>query len=94
LKRRDSEKTMHPEEIRKHVRKQPFRPFRVFMSDGSKYDVHHPELILVARREVFITTVLGEDDIPERVAWCDPIHVTRIEPLNGNRRRSGKKRRK
>jgi len=81
---------MRAEEIRDHVRRQPFQAFRVFVSDGSSYEVNHPELILVGRRDVVITIELGEDDIPERFAYCDPVHITRIEPLNGQRPRSRK----
>lgn len=85
---------MRAEEINNHVRRQPFEPFRVFVSDGSNYDIHHPELILVGRHDVVITIEVGENDIPERFAYCDPVHITRIEPLNGNRRRSDKQARK
>jgi len=85
---------MRAEEIRHHVRRRPFQPFRVFLSDGSSYDVKHPELILVARRDVVITVELGDDDIPERLAYCDPVHITRIEPLNGQGRRRRTPRRK
>lgn len=77
---------MRAEEIRNHVRRQPFQPFRVFVSDGSSYEVSHPELILVGRRDVVISIELGDDDIPERFAYCDPVHITRIEPVNGQRR--------
>jgi hypothetical protein len=84
---------MRAEEIRSHVRAQPFRPFRVFVSDGSSYDVHHPELIFVTHREVVIAQELGESDIPERSAYVDPVHITRIEPLNGQKRRFRKPRR-
>ncbi len=74
---------MRPEEIRDHVRRQPFEPFRVFVSDGSSDTVKHPELIYVSRGEVVIAQELGEGDIPERSAYIDPVHVTRIEPVDG-----------
>jgi hypothetical protein len=34
---------MRPDAIRELLRKQPFRPFRVYVSDGATYDVAHPE---------------------------------------------------
>jgi len=74
---------MRADEIRAHLRKQPFRPIRVFISDGSYYDVRHPELMLVTRTEVVIAMDAGDDQIPERSAYCDPVHITRIEPING-----------
>ncbi|UCF33546.1 MAG: hypothetical protein JSV78_14560 [Phycisphaerales bacterium] len=74
---------MRADEIRSHVRKQPFRPFRLYLTDGASYEVHHPELIYVSRREVVVALEFGEDDMPERSAYCDPMHITHIEPLDG-----------
>ena len=76
---------MHAEEIRSAMREQPFRPLRFFLSDGSVHEVRHPELIVVTRRAIFLAlpSVNGEEDeLPERYVRCDPLHVTRIEPLN------------
>lgn len=74
---------MRPEQIRNHLRKQPFVPIRVFLSDGSTYDIRHPELAAVSRAEVVIGLGDSADNLPEQFAYCDPIHVTRIEPING-----------
>ena len=85
---------MRPEAIRAHLRKEPFRPIRVYLSDGSSYDVGHPEMMLVTRIDVVIALDSGDDELPERSVYCDPIHITRIELLNGaKRKRSAKKRR-
>ena len=85
---------MRPDEIRKHLRRQPFRPFRLFLSNGLSYDVRHPELMYVSRTEVVIALELGEDDMPERSAYCDPIHITNIEPLNDRRKPKPRTKRK
>ena len=77
---------MRAEEIRKHVRKQPFQPIRVFVSDGASYEVRHPEMMYVSRAEVVIGLDVEDGDIPERSAYCDPVHIRRIEPLDGNGR--------
>jgi hypothetical protein len=74
---------MRADEISKHIRRQPFRPLRVYISDGSSYDVRHPELMYVSRTEVVIGLEPGDDVIPERSVYCDPVHITRIEPING-----------
>ena len=74
---------MRADEISKHLRRQPFRPIRVYVSDGSSYDVRHPELMFVSRSEVVIGLNPGTDVIPERSVYCDPVHITRIEPING-----------
>jgi len=85
---------MRPDEIREHLRKQPFQPIRVIVSDGSHYDVRHPEFMFVTRTEIVIG-LGGDDALPERKAYVDPIHITRIEPLpNGRARRAGRRRKK
>ena len=84
---------MRPAEIRAHLRREPFRPIRIFVSDGSSYDVHHPELALVTRTEVVIALDPGDDEIPERSAYCDPMHITRIEPLAAAKRKRTPRRR-
>lgn len=83
---------MRAEEIRAHVRKHPFRPIRVYISDGSSYDVRHPALMFVTRREVIIALDPGNDAVPERSVYCDPVQITRIEPLDGEKRKGTSKR--
>lgn len=85
---------MRPDEVRAHLRRQPFQPIRIHISDGAHYDVRHPELALVTRTEVVIALASGDDDIPERSAYCDPVHITRIEPLNGKNRGPAKRKKR
>jgi len=82
---------MRPDEIRAHLRRQPFQPFRIYISDGAHYDIRHPELALVAQTAVVIALDSNDDNIPERSAYCDPVHITRIEPLNGKKRGTSKR---
>lgn len=84
---------MRADEILKLQRKSPFTGLRVYISDGSSYDVNHPEMMLVTRRNVYIAIPPSwKDAAPGGAVHCDPIHITRIEPLNG-RNRSAKARR-
>jgi len=76
---------MRPDDIRTHLRRQRFQPVRVYVSDGSSYDVRHPELMLITRTEVIIGIDPGDDRVPERKVFCDPVHITRIEPIDGIR---------
>ena len=80
---------MRAEEIRNHLRKQPFRPLRLYLSNGASYDVRHPELIYVSRREVVMALEVGEDNLRERSAYCDPMHITNIKPLDGAELKGG-----
>ena len=72
---------MSPHEIVKHLRRESFRPFRLHMSDGSSCDVRHPEMAIVTRFEVVVALEPISDDVAERAMFCDPLHITRIEPL-------------
>jgi hypothetical protein len=38
--------SMPPEELIAHLKKQPFEPFRIRMTDGAAYEIRHPEVIL------------------------------------------------
>lgn len=73
---------MRPTEILEHLRKRPFRPIRVFLTDGSHYDIRHPEMAFLTQRNLMIALDPGEEGIPDRSVFCDPIHVTRIRPLD------------
>lgn len=74
---------MRPDELRAHLKKHPFRPFRVFVSDGSHYDVLDPDFMLVTKSEVTIAISLAGEEMPDRSAYLDPVHITRVEPING-----------
>ena len=76
---------MRADDIRAHLRKQPFGPFRVFMSDGATYDVRHPELTAISRTELHIGLDQSDEELPDRFAYCDPVHVVRVKPINGSR---------
>ena len=85
---------MRPSQIRDHLKTQPFRPIRVHISNGSSYDIPLPEMAYVTASQVMIALEMSEDDLPDRVVFCDPVHITRIEPLDGTepkRRRSQRK---
>jgi hypothetical protein len=76
---------MNPKDIVAHLKREPFRPLRICISDGSTYDVPHPEFMIVTRTDVAIALKLTEGDLPDRMVFCDPLHITRILPLtNGD----------
>ncbi len=74
---------MNVETLRDQVRRQPFEAFRVYLSDGSHYDVRHPEMIAVSRRDVAIPIGPRKGEVAERLAICDLLHIVRVEPING-----------
>lgn len=72
---------MAPNDIAKKLRRQPFQPMRVFLSDGSSYDVHEPYHAYMEVTEMHIGLDPDATGIPTRTAYCGTRHVTRIEPL-------------
>lgn len=52
-----------------------FKPFTIYLSDGRKYDVPHPEFIMVTRRSVVVANERGLVDI------LDPLHIVSIKEL-------------
>jgi hypothetical protein len=76
---------MRAQEIQARVRTRPFVPIRLFVSDGTRYDVLPPEFILITLREVVIGTLKQGENMPGNIVYFDPIHITRIEPINGKR---------
>lgn len=76
---------MRPNEIQKQLKAQPFVPMRIHISDGSHYDIRHPEMVIVSHMVISVAVYEGTDtSMPERVILCDPVHITRLEPINGH----------
>jgi hypothetical protein len=74
---------MRPEDIRVFLRRQPFRPFRLTLTDGRTYDVMHPELAMVGRSstEVGLTRPEDPENIAERIVSISLLQIMQIEPL-------------
>jgi len=79
---------MPPEDLQKKLRRQPFQPFRMYLSDGAAYDVTHPELVLLGRRSLVLGLARSPDEtLYERTVDVDLLHLVRMEPLEPQRRR-------
>lgn len=83
---------MNVEQVRARIRRHPFVPFRLYVSDGSHYDVLHHDFALVTARQIAVAVgAPSADEIPDKLVEIDPLHITRIEPLhlrrNGHRPR-------
>ena len=73
---------MNAEELSKAVRIQPFKPFRICLTDGQTYDIYHPERCMASKRLVIIGVASHPSDLLfERYALVDPFHIVRLEPL-------------
>jgi hypothetical protein len=72
---------MRPEDLREFLRRQPFQPFRLTLTDGRSYDVMHPELAFVGRS--YVTVGLARpgdpDNIADRAVTVSLLHIMEIE---------------
>jgi len=74
---------MRPEDVREFLRRQPFQPFRLTLTDGRTYDVMHPELAMVGRSWVQVGLARPGDpeNIAERLISVSLLDIMQIEPL-------------
>lgn len=80
---------MTARDLSKRVKKKPFTPFRLIVSEGAAYEVRHPEQIMVTRDSVVIGIPGESEDFYETSDLVDLIHVVRLEPLGGKRAEKG-----
>jgi hypothetical protein len=73
---------MVPEELQELLRRKPFEPFRVVMTDGEGYEIPHPDLLWVGQWTAFVG-LTGEPGKTffERSVKVDLDHIIRVEPL-------------
>lgn len=74
---------MRLQEVQDALKKQPFEPFRIHLSDGQAFDVRHPEFAALTRHSIFVGAPTDGDDVPERMVQCDLFRVTNIERMDG-----------
>jgi hypothetical protein len=65
------------------LHKRPFEPFRIQVSDGTVYDVRHPELVMVGLGAVILgVQPTGVDKlIYERTETISLQHIIKLLPL-------------
>lgn len=84
---------MRTSEIENQLRQRPFLPFRLRMTEGTAFEVRHPEMLMVSRTIIAVAIHKPRARDPEGIVLCDPVHIIRIEPLSDGRpkaRRSSK----
>jgi len=70
------------EDILDRLREKPFRPLRLVGSEGLRYDIHHPDLILVGRHDLMIGHAdPASPSIYDRITRLALAHLVAIEEL-------------
>lgn len=74
---------MRAADMLEYLRKQPFVPFRIHLTDGTVYEIRHPELVKVGMTKADI--YFPKDDAPHAVVLrresITLVQITRLEPL-------------
>jgi hypothetical protein len=66
----------------KQVRKRPFVPFKMVVSEGGEYPVRHPDQVIVARDHVSVGIKKDPDqEYYDYTVFIDLLHVVRLEAL-------------
>jgi hypothetical protein len=73
---------MRPEELVELLRRRPFIPLRLHVTDGQTYDIRHPDNVIVLRTRVDIgMTPDPGTGVVARVEYCSLLHIVRVEEL-------------
>jgi hypothetical protein len=73
---------MRPEEITALLRKRPFVPLRIHMTDGHTYEIHHAEVMIVSRSHAMMgLRPDAASGVFEGVEYLGLVHIVRIEEL-------------
>lgn len=76
---------MTPQEVLNYVQAQPFRPFRIRMNSGRTFDIRHPEMVRVGRRDVLIFTYVSDSpDVYDRWENVSLVLIESISPLEAS----------
>lgn len=71
-------------ELRALLRREPFLPLRLHLTDGKYYDIRHPEMALPTRTtvELGIERDLGSG-IADVIEFVSLVRIVRVEFLDG-----------
>ncbi|HVS35204.1 MAG TPA: hypothetical protein VMS17_06450 [Gemmataceae bacterium] len=73
---------MSPIELQSELRKKPFVPFRMYLSDGTTYDIRHPDLVVPGMTTAFIGFAADPDQTYyNSYTVISLMHVVRLEPI-------------
>lgn len=74
---------MRPDELKEIIHIRPFRPVRLHLSDGTTFDIRHPEMALLSRSIIAVATK-ARNGIAEEIEYISLLHIVRAEHINGD----------
>ena len=73
---------MSPQALREELRRQPFVPLKLILSDGKTNEIRHPEMALIGHLDLYVGTesepgsgIAGKTDL------VSMLHIVRVEQL-------------
>jgi len=69
---------MHPQEIQTALRRRPFVPFVLHLSDGGTFLVRSPEFCLLTQHAVY-AGIDTPASLPDGIVVLDMGHISRLE---------------
>jgi hypothetical protein len=71
------------EDLRRLLRQVPFEPFRIYLVDGTHYDIRHPDHLIADRSTATVAGTVARlpPHLAERDVLIALLHISRIEPL-------------
>jgi hypothetical protein len=74
---------MSQQDLLEMLRHRPFQAFRIHVSDGTAYEIRHPEMMVVGRSKALV--IFPPEGIPlpaiDRYEAVALLHITRLEPV-------------
>jgi hypothetical protein len=87
---------MRMQDVLDRLNDQPFRPFRIHMSDGSTFDVRNSGSILVGISSAIVTSEYGQDEkgrlFTNRWRTIALVHIVQFSDLDEHGRGNGRRR--
>lgn len=68
-------------QLKEFMDAEPFRPFKVLMTDGHSYNVPHHDAAFVTQNKIEIGLDLNQDGIARRSVYCAMLHIAGLEEL-------------
>jgi hypothetical protein len=67
--------------LRERMNAQPFKPFRLCMSDGKTFDITNHDMAWVKAGTIEVGIELNARGFAQYTAECAILHITRIEDI-------------
>ena len=75
---------MFPNDLLDYLQAVPFAPFRIHMTDGTMYEIRHPELVKVEPTKARV--YFPKDDVPHSLVLRKEsialLHINRLAPIS------------